>query len=765
VPDIGIALVELLAYVGDYLSYYQDSVATEAYLDTARQRISVRRHSRLVDYFMHEGCNARAWLCVETSAKVSLDPKGIFFITHYGDAPGGGKPLNYEVFEPLLERPEEPVRLDEAHNRIRFYTWGDKECCLPKGATTATLRDGWVIPPEQEPRTDKPYEQTPEQDRPERRTPEKYKGTGQRDKRQKGQPAPPPEPAEPKRRLDLKPGDILLFEEVKGPKTGAEADADPAHRHAVRLTRVVAGVDTLYEPHIPVVEIEWAPEDALPFPLCVSVIGPPPVCELLDDVSVACGNVVLVDHGRRTEEWLDPVPREKTEEWCGDECHPPETTIVPGRFRPRLRERPLTFSQPLPANYPGSKLLTQDPRHALPQITLTSIPPAPDGSGPVFHPQDLKDPSNLARTLKEVRAKGQEGKDSNARFLWGHLALRTQRLLNEYQESQQLPEDLQSELLDDLKQLLEEWTPQRDLLSSHGRDKHFVVEIDNNGRAYLRFGDGELGRIPEAGTTFQATYRVGHGPSGNVGTETISHIVFRQTALSGVTLQPRNPLPAQGGTPPEPLAEVKLFAPHAFRKELQRAIIADDYARLAEQHARLQRAAATLRWTGSWYEVLLAIDPAGKLEADESLLLEIAGSLYRYRRIGHDLVVKPARYVPLDIAMTVCVLPHYLRGHIKAALLDLFSNRTLPDGRRGFFHPDNLTFGEGIHLSKLVEAAQAVSGVESVTMTKLERLFEGPNRELENGILPLGPLEIARLDNDPNFPEHGRLVSDVRGGR
>lgn len=42
VPDLGIALVELLAYVGDHLSYYQDAVATEAYLDTARQRISVR---------------------------------------------------------------------------------------------------------------------------------------------------------------------------------------------------------------------------------------------------------------------------------------------------------------------------------------------------------------------------------------------------------------------------------------------------------------------------------------------------------------------------------------------------------------------------------------------------------------------------------------------------------------------------------------------------------------------------------------------------
>ncbi len=35
--DIGVVLVELLAYVGDHLSYYQDAVSTEAYLGTARQ--------------------------------------------------------------------------------------------------------------------------------------------------------------------------------------------------------------------------------------------------------------------------------------------------------------------------------------------------------------------------------------------------------------------------------------------------------------------------------------------------------------------------------------------------------------------------------------------------------------------------------------------------------------------------------------------------------------------------------------------------------
>ena len=85
-PDIGITLVELLAYVGDHLSYYQDAVATEAYLGTARQRISVRRHARLVDYAMHEGCNARAWVTIRSDENFSIAAADIYFMTAF---PGG----------------------------------------------------------------------------------------------------------------------------------------------------------------------------------------------------------------------------------------------------------------------------------------------------------------------------------------------------------------------------------------------------------------------------------------------------------------------------------------------------------------------------------------------------------------------------------------------------------------------------------------------------------------------------------------------------
>jgi len=41
--DLGIALVEMLAIVGDQLSYYQDHVASEAFISTASARLGVRK--------------------------------------------------------------------------------------------------------------------------------------------------------------------------------------------------------------------------------------------------------------------------------------------------------------------------------------------------------------------------------------------------------------------------------------------------------------------------------------------------------------------------------------------------------------------------------------------------------------------------------------------------------------------------------------------------------------------------------------------------
>ena len=65
--DMGVAMVETLAYAADRVSYLQDAVNTEAYIGTARSRISLRRHARLVDYQVSEGANARAWVCLSAT--------------------------------------------------------------------------------------------------------------------------------------------------------------------------------------------------------------------------------------------------------------------------------------------------------------------------------------------------------------------------------------------------------------------------------------------------------------------------------------------------------------------------------------------------------------------------------------------------------------------------------------------------------------------------------------------------------------------------
>ncbi len=208
--------------------------------------------------------------------------------------------------------------------------------------------------------------------------------------------------------------------------------------------------------------------------------------------------------------------------------------------------------------------------------------------------------------------------------------------------------------------------------------------------------------------------------------------------------------------PPKRLAVLVRESLPSLREEHDRAL-ARDYERLEP-------------WTD---QILAGLDRALSMLPDhitdapagDLLLQEIEEYLRSHRRIGHDLFVTQAQYVPLDVALEVCVLPGFLRGHVKAALLDLFSNRTLPDGRHGFFHPDDLSFGDSIFLSRLVAAAQAVTGVESVRVTRLQRLFEVSNREIETGVLALSPFEIARLDNDPNSPENGQLRLEMGGGR
>jgi uncharacterized phage protein gp47/JayE len=163
--------------------------------------------------------------------------------------------------------------------------------------------------------------------------------------------------------------------------------------------------------------------------------------------------------------------------------------------------------------------------------------------------------------------------------------------------------------------------------------------------------------------------------------------------------------------------------------------------------------------------VFVTADRFGGASIDENFENALLDYFERYRMAGHDVEIDAPRYVSLEIEMRVCVKSDYFKSDVQRALLDIFNTRVLSDGTRGVFHPDNFTFGQSVYLSQLYAAAQNVAGVDSVEITKFQRQNIESKAALKSGKLELGRLEIARCDNDANFPERGVFRLIMLGGK
>lgn len=605
-----VTVVEALAHSADLLSYRQDAAATEMYLGTARSRVSVRRHARLLDYRMHDGCTARVWLHVAVAAGSDVETKGLdagtTVLAAGGELASVGSAAGDELVGDgaIAFRTLDRLVPSNARNEITIHTWGGMACCLPAGSTRATL-DNTVS-------------------------------------------------------LGLASGDFLLFQQVRSPISGRIGDADPSLRHVVRLVDVEPSVDPI-EQDRPLLDVRWAVADALPFALTVTSevpgdgVGTSAIC------AVARGNLVLAHHARSLTTTLDPVADRP-------------------RWRPVLTDQPLAFAEPVPADAPATGLLRQDPRRSLPSVDLTA------------------------------------GADV--------------------------------------------WKPRVDLLASDRFDRGFVVEIERDGRARLRFGDDVHGMRPAIGTAFTASFCAGGGAAGNVGRDVLTTVVTDVAGVEAVT----NPVAATGGTDPESMREVRQFAPAAFKTQ-ERAVTEADWVAVATRHPEIQNASARLRWTGSWWTVFLTVDLVGGRRLSEQTLLaaRLAGELDRFRVAGYDLELRDPVDVPVMLELTVCLSSGVFRSDVFAALSAALSNQGSGQ-HRGFFHPDNFTFGQHVYVSQIVATAMGVAGVRSARVTELHPVGVKESGEISNGVLTVGDLEVIRLDNDPSIPERGTLRLVMEGG-
>ncbi|HWF02522.1 MAG TPA: putative baseplate assembly protein, partial [Candidatus Angelobacter sp.] len=143
----------------------------------------------------------------------------------------------------------------------------------------------------------------------------------------------------------------------------------------------------------------------------------------------------------------------------------------------------------------------------------------------------------------------------------------------------------------------------------------------------------------------------------------------------------------------------------------------------------------------------------------------IKKNVERYHLAGQDLEIESPQYVSIQIELQICVDPDYFRADVKEALDEVLSNRLLPNGQKGIFFPDSFGFGQTVYLSPVYAAARKVPGVQAVTASIFQPQGINSPVYLQTGEIKLGSFQVARLENDRNFPDHGQLTLVMEGGK
>lgn len=838
--DIGITLVELLAYVGDNLSYYQDAVANEAYLGTARKRISVKRHSRLLDYSLKEGHNARTLVCfdVDNSGDNAILAKGTKLLTRVGETTSDQTTIpvskfdaestkNEIIFETMYE-----IVLRKSLNHIIFHTWSDSQSCIPQGSTHATLQNknnilydnmlfawnpgfthdefGYLSPfdiSENEENAILDFFNSVDSETdivnaielPEeidvgykiaKRIIETRKKIGYFERISEIYDIPFIGPERfteivislrgrlsneeknrlfsfLKRYLGLSWIDNAYLLRDDSKKNIVISDLNHKNNIVIsfdeqnNIATLEYDKKSLYQFHLrqnaqngyDVFALSVLPGDILIF----EEIRSPTTCREEDSdkthkqairIITALPQMDKVENTPIVEISWD-VDDALSFPLCISNCKDNKgssfpTSVAYGNVV--LADHGCTIAQP-PIK---DKDIEDHPYYVLDKKGIVASQslgyPIKDK---IFYPYLFDGPLTFAGPAFDASVVGSTNKFSTVSSLFN------------FDKDDVLPS---VEVFGDGVF----WKPKKDLLSSGKFDTNFVVEVDDDGIAYFRFGDDEHGRKPtyldfdeiqKKNLHFYTKFRVGNGQEGNVGSDALGMIV---SDVNGIT-RIRNPIPASGGTDAEPIARAQQMAPNALQEQ-KRTVTENDYVEILEKRPDIQKAKAVLRWTGSWYTVFVMIDRTGGLEIDDNFKQDVIDYLEKYRLTVYDIAVLAPTSLAVDIKLRIHVMSDHRRESVKEKLLEVFGIHDLNSKKTGFFHPDNFTFGQPLYVSQLYQTALDVDGVSSVEIIRFQRWKKEYRHEIEDGFIRPGASEIIQAYSNPNFPENGKIDFDMCGG-
>lgn len=324
----------------------------------------------------------------------------------------------------------------------------------------------------------------------------------------------------------------------------------------------------------------------------------------------------------------------------------------------------------------------------------------------------------------------------------------------------------------------DEWRRVEDL-SVHGpSDEVVVLRASSSGAQSLRFGDGFSGAaLPARPTEVAVSIAIGLGSKATVTAGTLTRIIHvpgdgdRPLPPGGILstdademralLTVDNPLPTVGGRDPEPLDRIRYRAPLRVAKA-QSAISTSDYVTLLEQLPEVAGvfARAFTREVRSVIRCTVLLRDSDTLDSDEMLRrwAQVRRRLEEIRLLGFDVEAIPPVWIPLDLDLDVDAAsyaqPDLLRDAVVAAI----------GGNGGLLDPDRTGLGGDVQLASLYQAVLAVEGVTAVRVKRFRRLAPRAPEQLSEGVIPIGPEEVATIAGGLRPGSKGLLTVTVCGG-
>lgn len=275
-----------------------------------------------------------------------------------------------------------------------------------------------------------------------------------------------------------------------------------------------------------------------------------------------------------------------------------------------------------------------------------------------------------------------------------------------------------------------QWTEVPTFYGHGPNEAIFVTRTGDDGTVYVRFGDGITGRRLTTGNrNITAMYRAGAGSDGNVAAAAIAQVVQSIAGLKSVV----NPLPAYGGEDAESSDQVRTNAPVSILT-LNRVVSLRDYEALALTYPGITKARASWNDVNDRRGVALTA-ASGTGQQLGQLTQPLRDFLDQHRDPNVPLSILSVTPVPFVFRARIHVQDGYLQSAVKANVEAAMG----VNGDSGFLSYDQLEIGESIFESQLLGAIQSAAGVEWCELLKLS----GASYMSEFNCVYIDPTQIA----------------------